>query len=128
MKYSQIIGVGLCILLISFSFIPWVYIPSIDKNVSGMMTEGTNFGKPAIINIFFTIISLILFLVPKLWAKRLNLFIAALNLAWTIRNFFVVSSCFAGECPEKQFGLYAVIVLSIGILAMATLPKIPVKR
>lgn len=128
MKYSQIIGVGLCILLVSFSFIPWVYIPSIDKHISGMFTEGTNFGKPAIINIFFSCLAIILFLTPKLWAKRLNLFIVALNLAWTIRNFFVVSSCFAGECPQKQFGLYAVIVLSIGIMAMAMLPKIPVKR
>ncbi len=127
MKYSQTIGVGLCILLICFSFIPWVYIPSIDKNISGMYTEGTNFGKPAIINIFFTVISLILFLIPKVWAKRLNLFIAALNLAWTIRNFFVVSSCFAGECPEKKIGLYAVILFGIGILAMATLPKLPAK-
>ena len=78
--------------------------------------------------IFFTVIAFILFLIPKLWAKRMNLFIAALNLAWTIRNFFVVSSCFAGECPQKQFGLFAVIVLSVGVLAMAMLPKIPVQR
>lgn len=127
MKYSQITGVGLCILLIIFSFVPWVYIPSIDKHISGMFTEGTNFGKPAVINIFFTVISLVLFLIPKLWAKRINLFMVALNLAWTIRNFFVVSSCFAGECPEKQIGLYGLIITSVGILIMATLPKIATK-
>ncbi len=127
MKYSQISGVALALVLIAVSFIPWVHIASIDATITGMHTTGTNFGKPAFMNIFFSVIAIALFLVPKLWAKRVNLFICALNMAWAIRNFFVVTTCFGGECPAKKAGIYLLLVLAGGMLVMCTLPKLQTK-
>jgi hypothetical protein len=65
---------------------------------------------------------------PLLWAKRLNVALAALILAWSFRNYLVLSTCQMGECPQKQWALYACIVISFGILIMTFLPKIKIPK
>lgn len=123
MKYSQFIGAVLAALTIFATFLPWVTIEYQSNTVTGWMTVGTNFGKPGIVHVFLSAIALVLFSVPILWAKRVNLFIVALNFAWTIRNSLVLTACFAGECPVKRYGLYMLIVASLGMLLMSMLPK-----
>lgn len=128
MKYSQRIGIIATIALMADCFLPWVFIASKQITVSGFIAIGTNFGKPGLLNFIMCVIMLVMFAVPAIWAKRTNVFIAALNLAFSIRNFIVLPFCSAGECPEKKIGLYLLLGLSAVILVMSLLPKMEVKR
>ncbi|MES2331503.1 MAG: hypothetical protein V4539_18000 [Bacteroidota bacterium] len=128
MKYSQRIGIVATIALMAVCFLPWTYIASKQITVSGFIAIGTDFGKPGLLNFIMCVIMLVMFAVPAIWAKRTNVFIAALNLAWSFRNYLLLSSCMAGECPEKKAGLFLVVGLAAIILAMALLPKMDVTK
>jgi hypothetical protein len=45
----------------------------------------------------------------QIWSRRLNLLFATINFAWAVRNFFLISTCYGGECPVKKAGLYAIL-------------------
>ncbi len=124
MKHSQLIGVIAVIALMSVCFIPWSFIASKQIIITGISAPGTEFGKPGLMNIIFGSISLLLFLIPNVWAKRINIFIAAMNLAWAIRNYLLVTTCYLGDCPEKRIGIYLLLLVSVTILMMTFLPKI----
>jgi hypothetical protein len=72
-------------------------------------------------------IAAVFFLLPYEMAKRSNVFFCAVNLAWALRNFILLSICQAGECPEKQTGLYLYLVASIIIMICALFPDIKLK-
>lgn len=127
MKYSNYIGVAAALALIATCFLPWVYISSIHATITGLDSRLTNYGKPGIIHIVLCVFSIILFLTPKVWAKRTNVIVSSLNFVWAIRNFLVITLCQMGECPEKKPGIYAVIILSFLIMIMAMLPKMEVR-
>jgi hypothetical protein len=126
MKYSNYLGVTSTVALIILCFVPWVYIHSIQTTITGLNTGQTNFGRPGAIHIFLCVFSIILFLLHKVWAKRANLFVVTLNFAWSIRNFLLITHCELGECPEKRFGIYGVIILSFFMLLMALFPKMDI--
>lgn len=106
----------------------WVHIDSIGLTVTGMRTEGTNFGQPGMFHLVMAVMYIVFALMPRLWAKRLNLLVGALNLAWAIRNFLLVSACSGGECPEKQAGLVLVMVFSAFLMAGALFPDLDINR
>jgi len=62
-------------------------------------------------------------LIPKIWAKRINIFIAAINLALAIKNYILFTMCREGICPEKKAGIYLLLLVSIFLLAMTFFPK-----
>jgi hypothetical protein len=124
MKHSQTIGIIASLLVITLCFFPWSYVVSKQITISGFQTAGTSFGKPGMFNIILCSLMILFFLLPRIWAKRTNMFIAALNLAWSFRNFILVSGCMMGECPEKRPALYGILILSMGIQFMTLLPKI----
>ncbi len=126
MKYSQQAGITAALALIVICFLPWSFIASRQLTVSGLSATGTNFGKPGVFNIIMTCTALLLFAVSRVWAKRANVFICAINLAWSIRNYILLSTCSLGECPDKKPALYALIVLAVIMQVMAFLPKIEV--
>lgn len=127
MKYSQLIGIVAGLALIAACFFPWTFIESRQIWVTGMSAPETNFGRPGLMNIYVTAASIILFAIPRIWAKRANVFFTMFNLAWSIRNFIIVSGCLMGECPVKKPALYVLVALSVIMLAMALLPKLEVK-
>jgi hypothetical protein len=126
MKYSNYIGAAVALALIGVCYSPWVYIPSIQAVLTGMNTPHTNFGLPGLMNVILSVIAVILFITPKVWAKRTNIFVGTFNIAWSIRNFFLVTQCELGECPEKKWGIYAFMLLSALLLLMALLPKLQI--
>jgi len=126
MKYSQLLGLLACIGEIIASFMPWVFVAEKHLLISGINEAVPNFGKPGMFNIVLSTIIGILFIIPKIWAKRTNVFIAAINLAWSFRNYLVITACRAGECPEKRAGIYLLLCLSVFILLMSFLPSIKV--
>ena len=123
MKYSKWIGVFGFVLLAVVAYQPWIYVASKQITVTGMHSAGTNFGRPALMNFFLGSIATVLFLLPYTTAKRANLFFCALNLAWSARNFVVLATCREGDCPDKQAGLYLMLIASILMLAASLFPK-----
>lgn len=128
MKYSNYIGVAAAVLVIAFCFAPWVYIESIKTTITGFDTKPTNYGVPGVLHLIMSVLSAILFWVPAVWAKRFNLFSTTINFTWSIRNFLLITHCELGECPDKKAGIYAIIFLSMVMLAMALLPKVDLEK
>ena len=128
MKHSQLIGIIAVLALIGICFVPWSFIPSKNIVITGFQSAGTDFGRPGYLNIILSTVCLLFFAIPKIWAKRANVFIAAINLAWAIRNYFIISMCREGDCPEKQIGLWLVLLASILILIAALFPDIQLKE
>ncbi len=131
MKYSNIIGVLFSAILIWACTQKWVYIDSPEKYISGFKStvENNLFGRPGMLHVFLTSITILLFIIPKLWAKRLNFLFTALNFAWALRNFYAIGVlCRMGTCPEKQLGLYLVLACSVILLIMSLIPKLEIKK
>ena len=128
MRYMKWIGLVAVMLLIVSCFLPWVIIDSQKIIVSGVDSTGTNFGKPGYTHFVLGFFFIIFHFIPKLWAKRSNLLVVALNIAWAIRNYFIISMCREGDCPEKQIGLWLVLLASILILIAALFPDIKLKE
>jgi len=128
MKHSQSIGIVAVLALIAICFMPWVYIASQNIIVTGMHSTGTNFGRPGLASITLGLVSLILFIIPKVGAKRTNFFVGAINFAWSIKNYIVMTGCLAGDCPEKKAGIFLQLAASLVILAMTFLPKIELPK
>lgn len=126
MKYSHYIGVLLIIGFCIVAYMPWIYIPSLQVYVKGMDSGGTIFGKPALMNLICCALSLVFFLVPKIWAKRAGVFSGTVNMAWAVKNFILMNICRGGECAEHLPGLYLMLVLCIGIFVMALMPDIKI--
>jgi hypothetical protein len=126
-RYSKWIGLFAVLLLIYASFQPWVVIPSKSITITGLDPAGTNFGKPALMNLFTSVIAALFFMLPYPMAKRANLFFCAFNVAWALRNFILFSICHAGECPQKRAGLYIVLTCSIVMMIASFFPDIKLK-
>lgn len=126
MKYSQQIGMLAVLLMALACFLPWSIIESKQLTITGMQTVGTSFGRPGLFLLIFGTIGFILFALPMIWAKRTNVFVSALILAWSIRNYILVSTCMFGECPVKQPALYVLVVCAVVIQLMSFFPRIPV--
>jgi hypothetical protein len=123
MKYSNYIGIVAAVALIGLCYVPWVYIQSINVTITGMDTATTHLGKPGLLHIIFSVVAIVLFLVPYVTAKRINIFVAAFNMAWSVRNYLIVTQCQMGECPEKRVGIIAIVALSFILLIMTVIPK-----
>jgi hypothetical protein len=125
MRYATWLGIAAVLLLVLACTLPWVLIPSKQLIISGMEASGTRYGKPGYLHLLFAFFFLIFLFIPAIWAKRANLLVVAFNLAWTIRNFLILSLCRGGECPERQSGLYLLLLASVLLLLTALFPHKP---
>ena len=124
MRWMNWTGLAAAILLIVSCFSTWVTINSKNILITGVDATGTSFGKPGYFNLLMTLFFIVCTLVPKVWAKRVNLLFTGMNLAWAIRNYFVISACQGGECPEKHTGLYLMLIASLLMLVSSLFPDI----
>ena len=62
-------------------------------------------------------------LIPKVWAKRANLFICALLLAYGITNYIRFGSCYNNYCPERLYGLNLMLAAVSVMMIAAVFPK-----
>jgi hypothetical protein len=116
------IGIGAAALLVVACFMIWVIIPSKNIVVTGIDSTGTNFGKPGYFHFICTFFFLVFLLLPRLWAKRSNLLVTAINLAWAVRNYFIITACREGDCPEKHLAVFLVVAASVLMLVSALFP------
>ncbi|ANH83849.1 hypothetical protein A8C56_10715 [Niabella ginsenosidivorans] len=107
---------------------PWSFIASLQLTLSGVDTTGTRYGKPAYGHFILDALILAFTLVPRIWAKRLNLLIGVLNLGWAIRNFLLFGRCEAGDCPERQIGLYLALAASVILMLTILFPQMELKE
>jgi len=129
MKYSNYIGILAALLMLLASKFTWIYIPSINAVVTGFGSASvTKFGQPALMNLIIIPISILLFLIPRLWAKRINPFLGALNFAWAFRNVLLLSTCRNGECPVTHSWLYIYFAASFVLMIMTLLPDLKIKE
>ncbi|MBZ5856448.1 hypothetical protein [Flavihumibacter profundi] len=128
MKYFNHIGVIASVAVILSCFMIWVTIPDLGIKVGGFFSEGTRFGKPGLMNAIMSAIAMVMFLVPKIWAKRANLFFAGFNIAWAIRNYILITACHGGDCPVKELGIYVFLAASALQMVMAAFPHLPLEE
>lgn len=127
MSWKKILGFLSAVGVIVACFLPWASINSMHIAISGVNTQGTGFGKPGYLHISFVLLFLVTFFIKSVGAKRFALIFVGLNFAWAIRNFIVIGSCEAGECPEKLGGLYLLLIASILLLISGLFPDIKLK-
>ena len=125
MRYSIWLGLVSVLLLALACTMPWVLIPSKQLVISGIDASGTRYGKPGYLHLLLGAFYLIFTLVPAVWAKRANLLVVGFNLAWTLRNFLILSLCRGGECPQRLTGLYLLLLASLLMMVAALFPKKP---
>jgi hypothetical protein len=121
------IGLAAAVLMIVSCFSPWVFIESRNITISGIDATGTNFGKPGYFHLLMTAFFLLCTFIQRLWAKRTNLLITALNIGWAIRNYFIITACMGGDCPVKKAGIYMMLLASTLMMVSALFPdmKLP---
>lgn len=128
MKYSQWIGLVVAAVVIIACYLPWMQVPVLQTVVTGMDSGGTNLGRPGKLTIFFCVIAAILFIIPRVWAKRVNLVFCALAVAWAVRNFLLYARCEMGACPERKYGIYIMVAGALLMFLAALFPDTSVKE
>jgi hypothetical protein len=130
MRNSKWLGLIAALLLIAACFLPWVFIESKNITVTGVDGTGTNFGKPGYFHFILVAVFLVCTFTPRIWAKRLNLFISALNVGWAVKNFFMIAACSGGECPVRKSGIWLMLIAALLMLLSAFFPdmKVPVQK
>ena len=109
----QLISFLLCLAVMAACFFPWVHIESRDITYGGFYSNEGTYGKPGLFHVILCALVALFILIGKVWSIRAAFFISMINIAWAIRNFFLLSACRGGICPEKQEGLYIVLIASI---------------
>jgi len=115
-------------IIITACFFTWVSVEANNFFVGGFYSSANSrFGEPGILQTAFCAIYISMLLLNKIWSIRTAFFVAAFNLAWAVRNFFVISVCSGGVCPERHTGLYTVLIGSILLLVLPALIKVKEK-
>ena len=126
-KIMYYAGIVASVAIIGCCFLPWVHYNNINTTFTGFnvtkFVTGNYYGKAGVPITIMSVIILILMLVPRIWAKRTNLFVSALLFAYCIRTYIIFTSAlFEGEV-EKQAGIYLIIILSFIMLVGCLFPK-----
>ncbi len=122
-KILQWLGIAACIVLIVSCFMPWAYYADKHQDFTGFYSFQNEYGKPGKFLVGVGVIALVLMLLPKIWAKRVNVFLCALNVGYTIKTYILFTSCYYAYCPEKKIGIYLVLISSVIMLAASVFPK-----
>ena len=122
-KIVHWLGLAACVVLIVSCFLPWAYYADINQTFTGMYSYKNEYGRPGKYLAVIGAITLTLMLLPKIWAKRVNLFLCALTVGYTIKTYILFGSCYNNYCPEKQTGLYLMLFSSVIMLAASVFPE-----
>lgn len=137
MTFSSIlhrIGLFTCILLVVSCFLPWMYFADAniateaERTFTGFSTYQNQYGKPGKLLSLIAIIVFVFMLLPKIWAKRANLFITALGVGYAIKTYVLFTSCYNAYCPEKRAGVYIMLISSILLLVAAAFPDLKLEK
>jgi hypothetical protein len=128
LKFAPYVGISAALLLIIFCFMPWAYYPDIHENFNGFYSRANVYGRPGKTLLFLSVLSITMFLITKLWAKRVNQFVAVILFAYSLKTFILFSSSYGSYSPEIKTGLYGIVVFPLIILIMSLLSVAKVKE
>jgi hypothetical protein len=127
-RYSKWISLLAFALLAAACFMPWAYYADVDKHFNGFYSERNMYGKPAKLLLVFAGFATLSAFIKNLWFKRAALLLGGLNVAYAIKNFLLFGSCYLGYCPQKELGLYLMLIASVVIFIMSFLPEGSLKK
>ena len=125
MKYSKLIGLGIYICLIAVCFMPWTFHADLGKYFNGFYSQNDVYGKPGKFFIIFSCICILLIFINKLWAKFTHLFFAGVIMAYALKTYHLFTSSYNAYTPEKQPGIFLLVLLSILSFVIALFPDVP---
>ena len=128
MQITKWLTAGAALLFLISHFFPWLVIESKQIVVSGLDASGTRYGKPGLFSLLFISLFFILNFIPRNWAHRACIILAALNMGWTFRNFALLSMCYGGECPNRQIAFYVYVVTGALLLLLVLLQPVRIKE
>ena len=128
MKYSQWIGIAAALLLAAACFMPWAYFPDLGKEFTGFFSEQNRYGRPGKLLTVFSAVMIVMFVIPKIWAKRTNMIVAGITVAFVIRSYILYTGCYGGICPEKRAGIFLLLLASVVAVVATLLPDVPVSQ
>jgi hypothetical protein len=121
-KYGQphnIVGIIAVLLFLFICYQQWVFVAPRNWSIGGMhvpVDKDYRFGRPAMLSVILSAMQLVLFLIPAVWSKRVNVYICMLSIGWSIRGFLLLTRCEAGYCPEKLWPIYVYPLLAVAIM------------
>jgi len=121
-KYLHWLGLAACITLIISCFLPWGYYADLNQHFTGFYSYNNQYGKPGKFLTIFAVLMFIFMLLPKVWAKRTNLFLGAFTLAYAFKTFILFASCYNNYCPQKQPPLYLMVACTVVMLIASVFP------
>ena len=107
---------------------PWTFHADLGKYFTGFYSQNDVYGKPGKFFIIFSAICILLMYVNKLWAKFFHLFFAGVILAYAVKTYHLYTSSYNAYTPEKQFGIYALLILSILSFIIALFPEMKLSK
>ena len=131
-KIFRIAGALACVALIITCFIPWVHYNSVNLTFNGVnvipFDTGNYYGKAGYPIITLTVVIFLLMFVNRIWAKRLNLFLNALLIAYTIRTYIIFTSALFVNEVDKKAGIYLVLILPVIMMVGCLSAEVKAKK
>src|SRR5688500_10902280 len=128
MKYSQILGIIAAIVLMLSGLMNWAWYPDLKEYFTGFYSYNNQYGRPGRVLIVLCILATVLYVLPRVWAKRSNVFPRAIILAYAVQTFIAFSSCYNGICPQKQAGIWIMLTSAAIMMLAALLPDLKVRN
>jgi len=131
-KILSWIGITACIALIISCFLPWTYYADsniaseAERTFTGFFSYKYKYGRPGKFLIFFGLVILVMMVLPKVWAKRTNLFLSAFTLAYAIKTYILFTSCYNAYCPEKRAGIFIMLFSTVVMLVACVFPNMKI--
>jgi hypothetical protein len=127
-KILQRIGIIACCILALACLMPWAFYADINETFTGFYSYHNQYGKPGKFLCFIAIIAFALMMLPKIWAKRTNLFVCALGVGYAVKTFILFTSCYNAYCPEKKAGIYIMLAAAIIMLFSSAFPDLKINK
>ena len=119
MNWKTLTSIGASVVVIVSCFMHWTWYPDIQKYFTGFFSEQNYYGRPGLFLTGLATISILMNVLKKNWSMRTNLIISAIMLGYGITTFLRYTSAYDGFLPEKQFGIWLMLVAVILNLLMA---------
>jgi hypothetical protein len=126
-RFINWLGIAACVVLIISCFLPWTYHADVQKEFTGFYSELNKYGRPGKFIIIFTSVILVFMLLPKIWAKRTNLFLGAMLVAYAVKTYILYTSCYMAYCPEKKAGVFLMLFSSVAVFIGVIFPNMKLK-
>jgi hypothetical protein len=110
MNWKTVLGLVACTLLVASCFMRWAWYPDIEMFFTGFFSKENYYGRPGILLSCLAGIAFVMYLVRRPWSYRLNLIVGAIVLGYAITSFLRFSSAYDGFLPEKQPGIWLMLM------------------